>query len=125
MKEITLPQIIKTSWLLSAIGFLISILTQNLSIILGIIIGSLLGLLNFKILTLTIQKALKTTKVKLVILGSYGVRLTMLGLVLAIILQIKTLNFIAVIVGLSIVILAIITLGIINTFFILKGKSNH
>jgi len=121
MKEITLPQIIKTARIFIIFALLISLLTQNLSITLGIVIGSLLGLLNFKILTLTTQKALKSNRANLVILSSYFIRLTLIGLILTIILQIKIVNFIAVIGGLSIVLLAIITKGIMNTFLVFRS----
>ncbi len=122
MKEITLPQITKTAWILIAIAFLISIFTRNLSIISGIIIGSLLGLLNFKVLSLTTKKALLCKHPKPYIFTSYIVRLSILGLILILILSIKAINFMAVIVGLSIVVVAIITKGIINTFLALKER---
>ncbi|MEW6620876.1 MAG: ATP synthase subunit I [bacterium] len=114
MKEITLPQITKTTWILIGIVFLISLLTQNISIISGIVIGSLLGLLNFKALILTTQRAFKSERTKSYILMSYLVRLSLLGLILTLILQVKAINFIAVIGGLSIVIMAICVQGTIN-----------
>lgn len=122
MKEITLPQITKTAWILIAIVFLSSLLMRNLSITSGIVIGSLLGLLNFKALTLTTQKAIKSQKAKLFILSSYFVRLTIIGLLLAIILQIKVVNFIAVIVGLSIIIVAIWVEGMMN---VIRGNGHQ
>lgn len=123
MKEITLPQITKTAWILIAIAFLISLLTRNLSIILGVIIGSGLGLLNFKVLSITTKKALLCERPKPYIFTSYIIRLSILGIILVLILSIKAINFIAVIGGLSIVILAIITKGIVNTFLALMSRN--
>lgn len=117
MEEITLPQITKTTWILIAIISLISLLTRSVSIILGVIIGSLLGLLNFKLLSLTTKKALSSKRAKLYIFTSYIVRLSLLGLVLVLILSIKVINFIAVLVGLSVVIGAVTMKGIINIFW--------
>jgi len=122
MKEITLSQITKTAWILITIVFLISLLTRNLSIISGVIIGFLLGLLNFKLLSFTTKKALKSKRAKLYIFTSYIVRLSLLGVILWIILSIKTINFIAVLGGLSVIIGAIITQGIINTFLVFRGN---
>ncbi|MDI6735159.1 MAG: ATP synthase subunit I [bacterium] len=112
MKEITLSQITKTAWILIAMVFLISLLTRNLSIISGIGVGSLLGWLNFKGLIITTQRGFRSSRPKLYIQFSYLVRLTILGLILIIILQIKAINFIAVIMGLSIIMLAILVEGI-------------
>ncbi|MFH1563796.1 MAG: ATP synthase subunit I [Nitrospirota bacterium] len=114
MKEITLPQITKTAWKLVVIAFLLSLLSRDLSIISGIGIGSLLGLLNFKGLIISTQRGFRNTRPNLYIRFSYLVRLTILGLILAVILQIKAINFIAVIGGLSVVILAICVQGIIS-----------
>lgn len=114
MREITLAQITKTAWKLVVVAFLVSLITRNLSIILGTTIGSLLGLLNFKGLIITTRRGFRGTRPKLYVQFSYLVRLTILGLILAIILQIKAINFIAVIGGLSMVILAICVQGIIS-----------
>ncbi|MEW6097234.1 MAG: ATP synthase subunit I [bacterium] len=123
MKEITLPQITKTAWILIAIAFFISLLTLNLSIISGVVIGSLLGLLNFKLLSLTTKKALNCALSNPYIFTSYIVRLTLLGLILALILSIKAINSIAVLVGLSMIIGAIMIKGIINTFLVFRSDS--
>ena len=114
MKEITLPQITKTAWILIAIAVLISMFTCSLSIVLGTTIGSLLGLLNFKALIKTTQRAFKSERIKGYVFISYLVRLTLLGLILILIIHIKVINFIAVIGGLSMVILAICIQGIIS-----------
>ncbi len=114
MNEITLAQITKTAWKLAGVAFLVSWLTLDLSIISGIGVGSLLELLNFKALIITTQRGFRSSRPKLYIQFSYLVRLTILGLILVIILQIKAINFIAVIVGLSIIIGAISVKGIIN-----------
>jgi hypothetical protein len=114
MKEITLQKVTKTAWILIAIAFFIALVTQNLSIILGVIIGSFLGLLNFKALILATQRGIKAKRTKLYLFISYLLRLTILGLILIIIFSTKIINFIAVIVGLSMVILAICIQGIIN-----------
>lgn len=97
-----------------AIAFLSSLLTQNLPIILGIVIGSFLGILNFKALILTTQRGIKAKRVKLYLFISYLLRLTILGLILIIIFSTKIINFIAVIVGLSLVMLAICVEGVIS-----------
>jgi hypothetical protein len=121
MKEITLTQVTKTTCILIAIAFFISLLTQNIPIILGVIIGSLLGLLNFKALILTTQRAINAKRTKLYLFISYLLRLTILGLILIIIFSTKIVNFIAVIVGLSMVIMAIFLIGMIN---LIGGLSN-
>lgn len=122
MKEISLSQVTKTVWILIGIAFLLSLLTQNLSITLGIVIGSLLGLLNFKLLSLTTKKALSSNRTRLYISLSYVARLSFLGLILALILSIEAINSIAVLVGLSMIVLAIIIHGIVNTLLVFKSK---
>lgn len=114
MKEITLPEVIKTSWILIAIAFLSSLLTRNLPIILGIVIGSFVGILNFKALILTTQRGIKAKRTKLYLPISYLLRLTILALLLSIIFSTKIINSIAVIVGLSMVVLAICVEGVIS-----------
>jgi hypothetical protein len=92
----------------------VSLVTRDLSIISGLGVGSLLALLNFKGLILTTQRGFKSTRPNLYIQFSYLVRITILGLILAIILQIKAINFIAVLLGVSVVVIAICVEGIIS-----------
>lgn len=117
----------KRNWIILLVLSAISALLMSHTVTLGVILGGLIIIVNFNILQHTIRRAFPSEKVvnnkkSILIIKGYF-RLLALGAVIYVILKLDMVDPIGLTVGLSTVVISIVSLGISGAFKILTEEA--
>jgi hypothetical protein len=126
-KEMMLAAIERTQWIILAILSAGSIALWDKRITLGVLIGGLICILNFKAMRMIIERGFTQGKGAKAIFVQYAVKILLLLAVLAgvVILLRGAVNLIAFLVGLLTVFIAIVVAGIRGYRYTSQAEANH
>jgi len=125
--ETVYKDLTKRNWIILLGLSTISTLFMDHHVTLGVILGGLIIIVNFKVLQHTIRRAFPSEKVveskkSILIIKGY-LRLLVLGVVMYFTLKLDMVDPIGLTVGLSTVVFSIVSLGISRAFKILAGEA--
>lgn len=122
-KEGNGQRIERYSWYILIVLLVGSLTAQSMSVTLGILVGGILAIINFKWLANVLEKFLGIShkKIKKVDIGKYFIKYPLTALIIFLVIKYKLVDIFALLIGLLVVFAATLIEGLINTCVLLKS----